>query len=137
MKAQHSFIIPYVFVFLVIYFMIHSSIILNGTLIAAIIFSAIRILLQYFMYSLTCFPIKIDRWEYRTFALTLVFQVFFFGVVTVLGIQIGNTFEAELFKDLLILQTTTFIALSLFVLDILERNLKYAENNLKLEQKNA
>jgi hypothetical protein len=31
----------------------------------------------------------------------------------------------------LILQTTTFIALSLFVLDILERNLKYAEKNEK------
>jgi hypothetical protein len=71
--------------------MVHSSIILNGTLVAADVFLGIRILLQYFMYSLTCHPIKIDKWEYGTFALTLVFQVFFYGVVTVLVIQIGNT----------------------------------------------
>jgi hypothetical protein len=91
LRAQKSFIIPYVLVFLVIYFMVHSSIILNGTLVAADVFLGIRILLQYFMYSLTCHPIKIDKWEYGTFALTLVFQVFFYGVVTVLVIQIGNT----------------------------------------------
>jgi|688.fasta_scaffold55440_1 hypothetical protein len=66
--------------------MIHSNIILYESLQSGIVISAVRILLQYFMYSLTCNPIKIDKWEYRTFALTLVFQVFFFGVVTVLGI---------------------------------------------------